>query len=141
MALIGFQKQEVFNWINNTYDKSLEGLEDMTEMEFINSVLNKTKNDIIFIWSVIAADQLLLNREDVIPIATEFFKEKYAFVQKQEREKRIDAIKELYKDIHPEEIDKLATLFPMYGGTLISNLVLDLYDSLVYGETPKGPNQ
>lgn len=58
-----------------------------------------------------------------------------------DRNERIDKIKELYKDeISEETIEKLATLFPMYGGTIIARCALDLYDSLTYNEEPQGPN-
>ena len=57
------------------------------------------------------------------------------------REKKIEEIMKLYeREVSPETIERLAGLFPMYGGTVIAQLVLDLYDSLVYGEEPKGPN-
>jgi len=57
-----------------------------------------------------------------------------------EREKRIQKIVKLYNGEVPEEtIRNLSKLFPLYGGTVIGKLVLDLYDSLVYDETPKGP--
>lgn len=57
------------------------------------------------------------------------------------REQKIDRIIKLYDgQVNPEVIEKLATLFPMYGGTVMAKLVLDLYDSLVYGDEPSGPN-
>lgn len=55
-------------------------------------------------------------------------------------EKRYAEIEKLYPNISKERIRDLGSLVYMYGGTEIAKLVLDIYDSLVYDETPKGPD-
>jgi hypothetical protein len=58
---------------------------------------------------------------------------KYKAIQ----EERITRIKEIYKNIDPEIVDKMAGWVWMYGGTEISCLALDTYDLLVYGTEPE----
>jgi len=55
-------------------------------------------------------------------------------------EQKLDYIIKLYEgEVDEKTIRILATLASSYGGTLLTKLILDLYDSIIYNDKPRGP--
>jgi hypothetical protein len=54
----------------------------------------------------------------------------------EEQQQKVDVLKKLYPLVTDKTLDIVISLVSYYGGTMLSDLILDTYDYMIYNEYP-----